>query len=522
MRLSPLFRIDLRRLILLLSITSALLTLANLFYASYRVQRDQLTQQTLESNRVYAAKLAESTASLLTEASQQLAYSADVLGPVFEQPQQLAAEAERLKRQTDIFNSTYIVRADRTLLAIFPSTLRPTGTPLDSQGAKEAQEKRQPLVSAPFISATGRLVIMISQPIRNAAGDYLGYVGGSIYLKEKSILNTLLGEHYHRDGSYIYVVDRNGYLLYHHDPERLGEMVRGNPAVDAVIAGQTGSQRLINSRGIDMLAGYAPVASTGWGIVAQRPVSATLAALDDLMLGTLRNAVPLTLLTLLGIWWLSRKIALPLCQLANNARQMDSQAAGEQLARINAWYFEAAQLKRAMLAGLAQLNRKIGKLNLDSITDPLTGLLNRRGMQIPLEQWQAGNHPFAVIAIDIDHFKQVNDQFGHDVGDQLLRQLAQLIRQVSRSDDVLCRSGGEEFTILLPGTTLANACAIAERLRQCVADSPSPNGTPMTISLGVAHCPDSGSVESSLKQADRALYAAKHQGRNRVVTAGAL
>ncbi|MOA06850.1 Response regulator PleD [compost metagenome] len=201
---------------------------------------------------------------------------------------------------------------------------------------------------------------------------------------------------------------------------------------------------------------------------------------------------------------------------------MDSQAAGDQITQINAWYFEAAELKRAMLAGLAQLNRKIGKLNLDSITDPLTGLLNRRGMQIPLEQWQTGNHPFAVIAIDIDHFKQVNDQFGHDVGDQLLRQLAQLIRQVSRSADVLCRSGGEEFTILLPGTTLANACAIAERLRQCVADSPSPNGTPMTISLGVAHCPDSGSVESSLKQADRALYAAKHQGRNRVVTAGAL
>lgn len=523
MRFFSVSGIDLRRLILLLSIASALLTLLNIFHASYRVQRDLLVQQTLESNRVYAAKLAESTEALLAMARRQLAYSAQVLGPAFDQPQLLAAETERLKQQSDIFNSIYVINSARLVLSVAPAALGTAGTTIDTGGVQESLAQRQPLVSRPYISATGRLVVMISQPIFAADGRYLGFVGGSIYLREHSILHNLLGEHYYRDGSYIYVVDRYGQVLYHRDAERVGEVVHGDPAVDALIAGQSGSLQLTSTDGVDMLAGYAPVASTGWGIVAQRPTANTLATLDGLMLGILRNAVPFTLLTLVGIWWLSRQIARPLCQLARNARELDSQNAAVELARVNAWYFEAAQLKRAMLAGLAQLYLRIGQLNLESMTDPLTGLLNRRGMDLPLEQWQAAGRPFAVIAIDIDHFKEVNDQLGHDAGDQLLKQLAQLIRQVSRRDDILCRNGGEEFAMLLPDTSLADACTIAERLRQCVADSPSPNGTPVTISLGVAHCADSRKgVENVLKQADHALYVAKHHGRNRVATAGAL
>ncbi|MOA31931.1 Response regulator PleD [compost metagenome] len=96
------------------------------------------------------------------------------------------------------------------------------------------------------------------------------------------------------------------------------------------------------------------------------------------------------------------------------------------------------------------------------------------------------------------------------------------MEQVARHCDVLCRNGGEEFMVLLPDTSLADACAVAERLRQCVADTPIPEGTTVTISLGVAHCATSSvGIEQALKQADQALYAAKHQGRNRVVTAGA-
>ncbi len=109
-------------------------------------------------------------------------------------------------------------------------------------------------------------MIQISHPVFDDDGNYLGYLGAGIYLNEPNILHSLLGEHYYRDGSYLYVVDTQGRLIYHQDPTRIGEVIKGNPAIDAVITGVTGSQRLTNSKGIDMLTGYAPVPRIGWGV----------------------------------------------------------------------------------------------------------------------------------------------------------------------------------------------------------------------------------------------------------------
>lgn len=515
-------KIDLRRLILLLTIATALLTLANTFYAGYQAQRDLLMQQTLESNRSYALKLAHSADNFFKMAQQQLAYSASLLPPLMDRTDRLVAEADRLKLQTSSFNSVFIVRVDGQVLATSPDTLGMVGRKLDSAGARAALEKRRPLISSPYVSKTNRLLVFISQPVFSPDGRYLGYVGGSIYLQEQNALHALLGDHYYRDGSYLYVVDRQLRLIYHQDRKRVGEVIKGNPVIQAVIESRQGSQRLTNSQGVDMLAGYAPMLTTGWGVVAQRPTSLTLKELDGLMLETLRNAIPVSLLTLLGIWWMSRLISRPLRRLADTARHWDSPVASGQIEQVKSWYFEADQLKRAMLMGVALLHQKLGRLRLENITDPLTDLHNRRGMTVALAQWEAGQQPFAVIALDIDHFKQVNDRHGHDVGDQVLQHLAQLMRPSSRDGDVLCRSGGEEFFMLLPGVGRAVACQVAERLRAQVAAAANPTGAEITISAGVAHWPNGAdSVEVVLKRADEALYAAKREGRNRVVEARA-
>ncbi len=521
MSTSSLLRLDLGRLILLLAIASALLTLANLFHASYRVQRQLLIDSTLEANRVYAAKLADSTHQFLLAAQRQLAYSAVRLSGRFDDADALHDEVQRLKQQAETFNSTFVVGADSRLRAVYPSNLA-LGTLLTAAGTREALRERRPLMSLPFVSVTGRLIIMLSQPIYAPDGSYLGFLGGSLYLKEKSALHTLLGEHYYRDGSYLYVVDRQRSLVYHRDPERVGEVIKGNPAIDAVVRGEAGSMRLTNSWGIDMLAGYAPLGTSGWGVVAQRPTEMTLAGLDGLMLTTLRNAIPVTLISLLGIWWLARLISRPLWQLANTARNMDSQTASGDIRSVRAWYFEAAQLKRAMLTGLTLLQQKIGKLNLDTLTDPLTGLFNRRGLQMTLERWQDSERPFAVVALDIDHFKRINDNHGHNVGDQAIRHMAQLMRDTSRGNDVLCRNGGEEFLMLLPEASLDAARMVAERLRARMESSLTPGVGLATVSLGVAHWPASDrDIDTVLKMADQALYAAKQQGRNRVMVAAA-
>jgi diguanylate cyclase (GGDEF)-like protein len=511
-------RLNLGKLILGLALLSALIALANTLHASYRVQREQLIGTTLEANRVYASKLAETTQNFIQSAQQQLAYSATTLGQHAHDRRELEAEAARLQLQTNSFNSVLIVDPAGTVLATSPQSLALQGVTLNSRGNKEALERRVPFISDPYQSATGRLLVAISHPVFSAQGQYQGYVSGTIYLRERSILQTLLGKHYYRDGSYLYVVDRNGRILYHIEPNRVGQFALENPAVLAVSKGHTGAQQVRNSHGVQMLAGYAPVPIVGWGVVAQRPTDATLAALSTLMKAVIWNAIPLGVLSLLITWWFARRISLPLWQLARNVQNRDTGIAIRHVTGIRAWYYEVAHLKQALLYSFNLLQDRIGKLNRASMTDPLTGLQNRRGLQQGLEDWQARGQPFGIIALDIDRFKTINDRFGHAVGDAVILRIAQLMRDDSRDTDLLCRNGGEEFLILLPGIDTEASAGIAERLRVQVAAEVFEEVGSVSVSLGVAHYPSyHDDPQQALRLADKALYMAKEQGRNRTV-----
>ena len=159
-------------------------------------------------------------------------------------------------------------------------------------------------------------------------------------------------------------------------------------------------------------------------------------------------------------------------------------------------------------------------------TDPLTQALNRHGLEQRWARLQAGasatpGHALALLVLDIDHFKRINDSCGHDAGDRVLRELAALLRRQLRSTDWLVRWGGEEFVVLLPSVRTDHVAALAENLRKAVeahafgSDVPAP----VTISVGAAlHGPDEG-FDALFKRADEALYEAKRGGRNRVVIA---
>lgn len=510
------FRLDLRRLILLLAFATAAVTLINGLNASYQVQRQLLIDQTLENNQVYASKLATSTENFLRAAQQQFAFSAAELSAQLDNPELLQQTADRLRNQTDSFNSIVIVAHTGQVLATSPETLRILGEQLASPGAIQALREQKPLISAPYISAANNLLVFISHPIFSPSGQYQGYVGGSLYLKERSILNDLLGTHYYEDGSYLYVVDHNRRLLYHPDAGRIGSQVNGNSVIEAVISGENGTQQLPNSQGTEMLAGYAPIRIANWGVVAQRPLEATLAPLNSQMRVVINHTLPLALITLLLIWWLARLISRPLWQLADNAQALDHPCTAKRIQRVHSWYFESAELKRAMLLGVNLLHTRIGKLKSDAQTDPLTGLNNRRGSEITLDLLQHDGIPFSVLAIDIDHFKRVNDTYGHDSGDLVLQALAQLMRSCTRKEDLPCRMGGEEFIILLPNAQLSTAKELAERLRQQVADTEMPDVGRITISIGIAEWPlQAHEPAQVLKYADKALYKAKENGRNR-------
>lgn len=158
-------------------------------------------------------------------------------------------------------------------------------------------------------------------------------------------------------------------------------------------------------------------------------------------------------------------------------------------------------------------------------TDALTGILNRRTIEVEtmrqLAQVRRSGDNVAIMMIDVDYFKQINDRYGHPAGDEVLRRLAHLMRSIVRGNDYVARYGGEEFCILLPVTSELQAAALAERLRRLYSElSIDWNGTPLqsTISIGVADSRQAGTdLEALIKAVDTALYQAKHQGRNRVV-----
>jgi two-component system cell cycle response regulator len=166
-----------------------------------------------------------------------------------------------------------------------------------------------------------------------------------------------------------------------------------------------------------------------------------------------------------------------------------------------------------------------------AITDALTGLHNRRYMESHLatlaEQASTRGKPLALMILDIDYFKSINDNFGHDGGDDVLREFAVRVRKSIRGIDLACRYGGEEFVIVMPETDLHVAGMVAERLRRSIAGEPFAvhKGTKrveVTISIGLTTLEQKGeAVADVLKRADTALYRAKHDGRNRVVSQAA-
>ena len=164
-----------------------------------------------------------------------------------------------------------------------------------------------------------------------------------------------------------------------------------------------------------------------------------------------------------------------------------------------------------------------------AVIDPLTGLNNRRFLETHLpnamNRARADGKPLSLLIADIDHFKRINDGWGHDAGDAVLRQFAARLKESLRGSDLACRFGGEEFVVLMPEAEERVGQTIAERLRRRISDYPFEIGgeeITVTVSVGIAELdPMADDPETLLQRADRGLYAAKRQGRNRVVALAA-
>ena len=258
--------------------------------------------------------------------------------------------------------------------------------------------------------------------------------------------------------------------------------------------------------------------------------------------GTVVRFELLLLFTVLGmvagawlIWGLGRTVAQMARMMARDAKAsaLDSRTDEMKVVMTNFSRMletierQAGEIK-SLGARLDGAYRDLESANLrlkeTSFKDDVTGLYNRRFFTIRLEEeisrYRRFNHPLSIVVLDLDHFKQVNDELGHQVGDETLRAVAQVLTKHSRGLNVVSRYGGDEFTMLLVETPKAGARVYAERIRALLAEQSFPHGRTVTGSLGIASLPedDVTTAEELFKLADEALYVAKRGGRNQVAS----
>lgn len=273
-----------------------------------------------------------------------------------------------------------------------------------------------------------------------------------------------------------------------------------------------------------------------WGVVAETPASVAFSQV--IRLRRLMILLPAALLAGIGLigYFLGLLIVRPLGRLAKGAAKVAAGNFGVDLPVIsggevgyltqvfNHMVVRLREGREALDAANETLRRKNEELERVSVTDGLTGLYNRRRLMEVLSdetrRSQRLKHTFAVLMVDVDHFKKYNDSFGHLAGDGVLTRVAAMLREATREVDFVARYGGEEFLVILPETGMPEALEIAERVRSRIAEEPFP-GRHMTVSIGVAEFPLHGPMpEQVIAAADEALYEAKHEGRDNVRRAG--
>ncbi len=503
-------KIKLRHILSLLVISAMFLAASVGVYAAVRASSASLSSSYLHNNAQYAKKLATNTEELLDLMQDNLLSIAAVSWKHGIAQDELDIWFQANQRY---FNSIFFADANQTIKAISPRKAGiGAGTKLTSRASGQAVAERKALISEPYVSASGRLIVLVSTPVFNKDGRYEGFIGGTIYLQQDNVLSRQLNEHYYGNGSYVYVVDQQGRLIFHPDPIRINELVEDNEVIERVKSGKSGYQMIENTEGESYFAGYAYEPDSGWGIVSQTPETILDKPIRSLEKSMILQALPLFVLILIAALWVSRQISFPLYKLA----RISEEAAGSskhissvQTKPSGTYIYEVQQLAQSF-------ENYVKILSDEAHLDGLTRLWNRRMFDLTIAEWMEERTRFSLILLDIDHFKRINDTYGHVMGDRVLIELASQIRALAGVRDVAFRYGGEEFGVLVRTSEVQLAELLAERIREVIAGTEVEAVGRLTVSVGVAHCsPEWGSAEDIVQRADKALYQSKANGRNR-------
>lgn len=379
-------------------------------------------------------------------------------------------------------------------------------------------------------------VIFIADPIRTPGGKIIGMLGAKLSLNAFDRVLTAYTQTAKRE---TYLVNNQGKVLASShlfaSPSR--EVYLGHSKVTNLYDHIGQPITYASYDGPTVIGTLKVVPSLKWGVVAEMDKVKAFSQIETLQQMTLVLVGCLLVGIGLCAYFLGLTIVRPLRRLTQGADQVAAGDLGVDLpVKTDSEVGYLTQVFNHMVARLrrsrealdkanAELQEKNSKLHQLSITDELTGLFNRKHLMETLAaevtRSKRNEHTFALLVIDIDHFKLINDTYGHQKGDEVLRLLADIFHETVRSCDYVARYGGEEFMVMLPEVGAAGGQEVAERIRERVArESINRKGDRITISIGMAMFAEHGdSPELLFQQADQALYAAKAAGRNRVVTA---
>jgi diguanylate cyclase (GGDEF)-like protein len=342
-------------------------------------------------------------------------------------------------------------------------------------------------------------------------------------------------------GAILNVVDQNGVVLARKPArgELVGQKLRNRRAMERLFSGTHGVFQAKDIVDVERLFAYEAVTQNPDGsypirVMISVPLDAVFADANKVLIRDVAGIVLATLFLLVGAWYGAELFVLR--RIRALLRAAERVRAGDLNARTGIPYGreELGQVAQSFDEMAQALQRRDLELRELAITDPLTGLYNRRRLDelLPRElaRGMRSGESVAVILIDLDYFKQVNDKFGHDTGDKVLMAVGKLLRGKVRGSDIACRYGGEEFALVLHETGIEAARRRAEDIRTAVnrleiialeKGGPENSTVKITASLGIAVFPQHGEdPEDLLRSADEALYEAKGAGRNRVVVSG--
>ena len=379
----------------------------------------------------------------------------------------------------------------------------------------------------------GMGILLVAVPVQRADGRLLGALAARLNLRgAKDGLLTFAPGTYGQ----VYLVAAGGNLIVN-SLTSSAELMRLSlkPAVLERLMKREGAVVSYESvSGADVLGSLKPVPRVGWAVVAEIPVDSayqqvrrfrdlTLAIVAGLLLAVTAIAYHLALLIVRPLERLTKGAA----EVAEGDLAVDLPTATGEVGELTYVFNHMVGRLRQSRQDLDDVNETLRQQNEElerlSASDSLTGLSNRRILTQRLSEEllraQRQSHSFTVLMLDVDHFKKYNDAHGHPAGDEVLRKVANILRNCTRAGDCTARYGGEEFAVLLSGKGGDTALQLAERIRARVAAEEFVGGK-VTISGGIAEFPAHGhTAEAVISSADEALYEAKREGRNRVVCA---